>query len=76
MIAKMAFWSAEKLLENRNVIVPFSDGQVDCNSYTLRMGNCYYRTGQEQKKTFLTDREAFLIPAGQFAYLLSKEEIN
>jgi|SRR5262249_29081883 len=45
------------------------------------MGNCYYRTadretGYEQKKTFLADKEALLIPAGQFAYLLSKEEIN
>jgi dCTP deaminase len=77
----MAFWSGEKLLENRNVIIPFSDSQVDCNAYTLRMGNCYYRTadretGHEQKKTFLADRESFLIPAGQFAYLLSKEEIK
>jgi dCTP deaminase len=40
----MAFWSGEKLLENKGVIIPFSDGQVDCNAYTLRMGDCYYRT--------------------------------
>ncbi|MDQ6704284.1 MAG: hypothetical protein M3Z96_14970 [Pseudomonadota bacterium] len=77
----MAFWSGEKLLENRDVIIPFSNEQVDCNAYTLRMGNCYYRTadletGHEQKKTFLTDRESFLIPTGQFAYLLSEEEVN
>jgi dCTP deaminase len=77
----MAFWSGEKLLENKGVIIPFSDGQVDCNAYTLRMGDCYYRTadldtGYEQKKTFLKDAESFLIPAGQFAYLLTKEEVN
>jgi dCTP deaminase len=81
MIGTMAFWSGEKLLQNRNVIIPFSEEQVDCNAYTLRMGNRYYRTadldtGREQKKTFLADGESFLIPAGQFAYLLSKEEIN
>jgi dCTP deaminase len=81
MIGRMAFWSGEKLLENKGVVIPFSDGQVDCNAYTLRMGNCYYRTadretGYEQKKTFLTDGESFLIPAGQFAYLLTKEEVN
>jgi len=77
----MSFWSGEKLLSNSNVVVPFSHTQIDCNAYTLRMGNCYYRmadreTGYEQKKTFLADKEALLIPAGQFAYLLSKEEIN
>jgi hypothetical protein len=44
----MAFWSGEKLLENKGVIIPFSDGQVDCNAYTLRMGNCYYRTADRE----------------------------
>jgi dCTP deaminase len=77
----MTFWSGEKLLANRRVISDFSPDQVDCNSYTLRMGNCYYRTadretGHEQKKTFLSEGESFLIPAGQFAYLMSKEEIK
>jgi len=77
----MGFWSGEKLFANQNVIVPFSDKQIDCNAYTLRMGNCYYRTaeretGHEQKKTFLSPEESFLIPAGQFAFLLSKEEVK
>lgn len=78
----MTFWSGEKLSVNKDIVLPFSDSQIDCNAYTLRMGNCYYRTadretgGHEQKKTFLSDGESFLIPAGQFAYLLSKEEIN
>jgi dCTP deaminase len=77
----MSFWSGEKLLANSSVIVPFSHEQIDCNAYTLRMGNCYYRTaeqetGHQQKKTFLSDGESFLIPAGQFAYLLSKESVQ
>src|SRR5690242_16414540 len=76
----MSFWSGEKLLQNSNVIIPFVENRVDCNAYTLRMGNSYYRTADretqsEQKKTFLSDGDAFLIPPGQFAYLLSKEEI-
>jgi dCTP deaminase len=80
-MAEMAFWSGEKLLENKNVVLPFSEKQIDCNAYTLRMGSCYYRTaeqetGHEQKKTFLSAGESFLIPAGQFAFLLSKEEVE
>jgi dCTP deaminase len=77
----MAFWSGEKLIANSHVVIPFSQTQVDCNAYTLRMGNCYYRTaefetGHEQKKMFLSEREAFLIPPGQFAFLLTKEEVH
>jgi dCTP deaminase len=60
---------------------PFRDDQIDCNGYTLRMGEIYYRTGEheagyEQKKTSLTSGESFLIPAGQFAFLLTKETVR
>jgi dCTP deaminase len=76
----MPFWSGEKLSQNRSVVDPFCEKQIDCNAYTLRMGDRYYRTGEqqdghEQKKTRLADGEAFLIPAGQFAFLLSKEMV-
>src|SRR3984893_14539371 len=54
----MAFWSGEKLLQNRNVIIPFSDGQVDCNAYTLRMGNCYYRTA-DRETDYINRRRVF-----------------
>jgi dCTP deaminase len=75
------FWSGEKLLTNRSVVAPFNDGQIDCNAYTLRMGEVYYRTGEreagyEQKKTPLTPGASFLIPPGQFAFLLSKETVK
>ena len=77
----MTFWSGERLIASSNVVSPFSKDQVDCNAYTLRMGDRYYRTSDEetnhlQKKTFLGEGESFLIPAGQFAYLLTKEEVN
>lgn len=77
----MSFWSGARLIATRSVVEPFADGQVDCNAYTLRMGGVYYRTGEqqagyEQKKTALSSGEAFLIPAGQFAFLLSKETVK
>jgi dCTP deaminase len=77
----MPFWSGEKLLANQNVITDFSSDQVDSNAYNLRMGDCFFRTadeatGKEQKKTRLVAGEAFVIPAGQFAYLLSQETVN
>jgi dCTP deaminase len=53
---------------------------VDANAYNLKMGDCYFRTadgtGAEQKKTYLSPNEPFLIPAGQFAFLLSRETVN
>jgi dCTP deaminase len=81
----MAFWSREKILENRNVIVepPFDEDQIDCNAYALRMGSSFYCTADadkervtEQKKTLLSDGACFLIPPGQFAFLLTKEIVH
>ena len=80
----MSFWSGEKLSSSPSVVTGFSAEQVDANAYNLRMGNCFFRTadnaggngGKEQKKTFLSTGEAFVIPAGQFAYLLTRETVN
>src|SRR5947209_15549266 len=81
----MTFWSGEKLRDNKNVIIepPFDEAQIDCNAYTLRMGSSFYCTedvegekAKEQKKTLLSDGECFLIPPGQFAFLLTKEIVR
>ena len=32
------FWSGDQLSKNQNVIDPFFPDQIDCNSYTLRIG--------------------------------------
>lgn len=76
----MTFWSGEKLVANQSVVTGFSKDHVDANAYNLHMGNCYFRTadesGKEQKKTTLSPGESFIIPAGQFAFLLSQETIN
>ncbi len=77
----MSYWSGEKLLDNRSVITDFSPDQVDANAYNLRMGDRYFRTADqeskdEQTKVFLTEGQPFSIPAGQFAFLLSRETVN
>ena len=84
----MAFWSGEKLLKeataaNSKLIVPFSKDQIDCNAYTLRMGIQYYKTAdreikssETQKRELLGPNDSFLIPSGQFAFLLSRESVS
>jgi dCTP deaminase len=77
----MAFWRGERLAVTSTVIDPFDPQRIDCNAYNLRMGGAYYRTGEreagyEQKKTALGPTESFLIPPGQFAFLLSKETVR
>ncbi|MEQ1941488.1 hypothetical protein ABMA32_03600 [Mesorhizobium sp. VNQ89] len=74
------FWSGEKLLENKSVITDFNEAHVDANAYNLRMGDTLFKTadisGKHQGKVTLKDREPFSIPPGQFAFLLTKEEVN
>ena len=74
----MSFWSGEKLLDNKSVVTDFNPEQVDANAYNLKMGNCYFTTsnGEDQTKVYLKPSEPFVIPAGQFAYLMSHEELN
>ena len=77
----MSFWRGELLAQRKEVVEPFDENQIDCNAYTLRMGSAYYRTGEreagyEQKPTDLKDGEWFVIPPGQFAFLLSKETVK
>ncbi len=77
----MSFWRGERLAQSSGVVDPFNADQIDCNAYTLRMGGTYYRTGEreagfEQKPIDLKEGEWFVIPPGQFAFLLSKETVR
>lgn len=85
----MPFWSGEKLraigrARGATLIVPFNENQIDCNAYRLRMGSQYYVTGDPSEvagtggrsRKKLRDRDAFAIPPGQFALLLSKETVT
>ncbi len=77
----MTFWSGEKLLDHPGVISDFDVGRLDGNSYNLRMGNSYFRTtvddAEEPRHTeMLGKREFFVVPPGQFAFLLTKESVT
>jgi len=78
------FWSGETLLhvhtQITKLIEPFYEKQIDCNCYTLRMGHQYFVTstaGDTDSPTIQdsVDGKDFNIPAGQFAFLISKEEV-
>ena len=80
----MSFWSGEKLeRELRNLIDPFERDRVDCASYTLRVGPEVYispngevRAPSRHTKQYLKCGEGFAIPPGQFAFILTEEQIN
>ena len=76
----MAYLGTEKLKElinSRNVIVP-NQNRVICGAYELALGNEVFRTdSSSQKKEFLDrDNEQVVINPGQFALLLTYEQVN
>src|SRR3982750_357640 len=80
----LGFWSGETLLEIQKsgveLIKPFDEKQIDCNCYTLRMGDHYFVTSakgdaEPPTKTKIAVGDGFNIPPGQFAFLISEEEV-
>lgn len=77
------FWSGETLRERlASLIEPFSRDRIDCAAYTLAVGPEVYVSPNEDAvdPTTVTVRklaqgEAFTIPPGQFAYLLTEERV-
>ena len=78
------FWSGETLSERlKTLIDPFVADRVDCAAYTLTMGSEVYVSPNDQAADpttitvrRLTEGEAFTIPPGQFAYLLTEEVVS
>jgi dCTP deaminase len=78
------FWSGETLGERlKTLIDPFVPGRVDCASYTLAIGPEIYVSPNDQTADPATvtvrkldDGEAFTIPPGQFAFLLTEELVS
>jgi dCTP deaminase len=78
------FWSGETLTERlKPLIDPFIPGRVDCAAYTLAIGPEVYVSPNDQTADpttvtvrKLTDGEAFTIPPGQFAFLLTEEVVS
>ncbi|WP_054086922.1 MULTISPECIES: dCTP deaminase domain-containing protein [Pseudomonas syringae group] len=76
-----AFWSGETLHKRLNdIIKPFAPGKVGCAAYTLAIGSEIYVSPNEYTvdPTTVTvrrlmDGEAFTIPPGQFAFLVTEE---
>ncbi len=78
------FWSGETLKEHSTSLVkPFDSERVDCAAYTLSVGCEVYVSPSDQTAdpTAVTVRklaqgEAFNIPPGQFAFLITEEVVT
>ena len=78
------FWSGETLSERlESLIEPCDPGRVDCAAYTLAIGPEVYVSPSDQTADpntvtirQLGEGEAFTIPPGQFAYLLTEEVVS
>lgn len=80
----MSFWSGEKLEEElKSLVDPFDKAQIECASYTLRIGAEIYVSpdgddGSPNRQTAvcLATGECFAIPPGQFALIMTEEQIE
>ena len=75
----MAFWSADtwRSIEPKP-IDPFHDSQLESANYLLSIGNEIYVSEEKNKGTIrkLKPEESFTIDPGQFAFLLTEEEVS
>jgi len=79
----MSFWSGETLIrELPNLIEGYERKQIDCAAYTLRMGSEVYISPSDDAEAStatrkkLEKKESFVIPSGQFAFLLTEEKVK
>lgn len=79
----MSFWSGETLAaELPRLIDPFDKQRIDCAAYTLRVGAEVYVSPSNSAeaatstKRALGEKEGFVIPPGQFAFLLTEEKVT
>ncbi|MCP5246011.1 MAG: deoxycytidine triphosphate deaminase [Burkholderiales bacterium] len=79
----MAFWSSQTLEQKLPCLIsPFNPSNIDQASYALEIGNEIFVTKDHRNfndphaKTILLENQDFVIPPGQFAFLLTKECIR
>lgn len=81
----MSFWSGEKLEEEVGscIIGQYDSDNIDCAAYTLHVGpevfvtpDHYESNPNQNTKRTLGEKEAFNIPSGQFAFLLTEETVS
>ena len=78
----MSFWSGDRLLEELpRLITPFDAKRIDCAAYTLRVGAEVYISATSREEVLtrtratLDEKQSFVIPPGQFAFLLTEETV-
>lgn len=80
----MPFWSGEKLEEEAGNCITgqYDNNNIDCAAYTLHVGpevfitpDHYEVNPSQNTKRSLGEKEAFNIPSGQFAFLLTEESV-
>jgi hypothetical protein len=83
MGTEMAFWSSQTLAARVAELThpPVPKDAIDCNSITLRVGREIYVTPELEEahirtKQQLRNNQGFLIPPGQFAYLMTEEIVK
>ena len=80
----MTYWSGETLADRLPALVtPFDSAKIDCAAYRLRVGPEAYvsptgesRDAATKTKVALDPGQAFAIPPGQFAFLLTEERVT
>jgi dCTP deaminase len=78
------FWSGETLRSRLTELIdPPNPTQIDCAAYTLKVGGEYYVTPNDTATNpgsitlaLLDQGESFAVPAGQFAYVLTEEQVS
>lgn len=81
----MPFWSGEKLVEQASscILGNYDINNIDCAAYTLHVGpevfvtpDHYEPNPSQTTKRSLEEKEAFNIPSGQFAFLITEELVS
>ncbi|PPD34079.1 MAG: deoxycytidine triphosphate deaminase [Methylomonas sp.] len=79
----MTFWSSSTLKQHLpNLITPCDLERVAQSSYTLRVGKEIFVTkdrhnrNSQHTKRSLEENQAFVIPPGQFSFLLTEEKVK
>lgn len=78
----MSFWSSQRLEQNlANILGTPNPSMVDCNAITLSVGSEIYITPDHTSpnthtKQTLATNQAFSIPPGQFAFLVTEEIVS
>ena len=81
----MSFWSSQTIIKrcgSDKLIEPFSKSQVKESAYSLSVGNEMYITSnsdakfETRTKVKLDKNKVYIIPPGQFAYILTAEVLK